>query len=78
MDRGEKGMNPEAVTIVSPRKEYWPSRVSNQQPPVLKSAMLQTELWDSAALKKQFLLPKCFLLFLSFGEHSGPTKIEGN
>ena len=38
-------MNPVAMTIINPRKEYWPSRGSNQQPPVLKSATLLTELW---------------------------------
>ena len=25
IDSGEKGMNPVAITIISPRKEYWPS-----------------------------------------------------
>ena len=25
MDNGERGMNPVAITIISPRKEYWPS-----------------------------------------------------
>ena len=40
MDSGERGMNPAAMTIINPRKEYWPSRGSKQQPPVLKSAML--------------------------------------
>ena len=41
-------MNPVAMTIINPRKEYWPSRGSNQRPPVLKSATLQTELWGLA------------------------------
>ena len=36
-------MNPVAMTIINPWKEYWPSRGSNQRPPVLKSATLQTE-----------------------------------
>ena len=35
MDNGERGMNPVAMTIINPRKEYWPSRRSNQQPPFL-------------------------------------------
>ena len=26
MDSGETGMNPVAMTIVDPQKEYWPSR----------------------------------------------------
>ena len=46
-DIGERGMNPVAMTIINPRKEYWSSRGSNQRPPVLKSAMLLTELWGS-------------------------------
>ena len=45
MDKGERGMNPVAMTIINPQKEYWPTQGSNQRPPVLKSAMLQTELW---------------------------------
>ena len=40
----ERGMNPVAMTIINPRKKYWPSRGSNQQPSVLKSATLPTEL----------------------------------
>ena len=51
-DSGERGMNPVAMTIINPRKEYCPSRGSNQRPPVLKSATLLTELWGSAALDK--------------------------
>ena len=47
-DSGERGMNPVAMTIINPRKEYWPSRGSNQRPPILKSATLPTELWGSA------------------------------
>ena len=34
-------MNPVAMTIINPRKEYWPSRGSNQRPPVLKFATLR-------------------------------------
>ena len=41
-DSSERGMNPVTMTIISPRKEYWPSRGSNQRPPVLKSATLPT------------------------------------
>ena len=49
MDSGERGMNPVAnFTVINPRKEYWPSRGSNQQPPVFKSALVRTELWGSA------------------------------
>ena len=43
-DNGERGMNPVAMTISNPRKEHWPSRVSDQRPPVLKSTTLPTEL----------------------------------
>ena len=52
MDNGERGMSPAAMTIINPWKEYWPSRGSNQQPPVLKSAMLPTEVLGSACLVK--------------------------
>ena len=45
---GERGMNPVAMTIINPWKEYWPTRRSNQRPPVLKSATLLTELWYTA------------------------------
>ena len=45
MDNGERGMNPVAMTIINLRKEYWPSRGSNQQLPVLESTTLPTELW---------------------------------
>ena len=41
MDSGEIGMNPFAMAIINPRKEYWPSRGSNQRsnprPPVLNA-----------------------------------------
>ena len=47
MDRGEREMNPVTMTIINPRKEYWPSRGSNQPPPVLKSTTLPTGLWGS-------------------------------
>ena len=74
MDSGEIGMNPNAMTIINPRKEYRPSRGSNQQPPVLKSCTLPTELWGSAAGKGEnagnlHFLPfqQCFLPFSSQG-----------
>ena len=47
-DSGERGMNHVTMTIINPQIEYWPSRGLNQQPPVLKSTMLPTELWGSA------------------------------
>ena len=40
-------MNPVAMTIINPRKAYWPRQGSNHQPPVLKSGSLPTELWGS-------------------------------
>ena len=46
-DSIERGKNPVAMTIINPRKEYWPSRGSNERPPVRKSATLPTELWGS-------------------------------
>ena len=49
MDSGERGMNPVAMTIIDPQKEYWPSQGLNQQP-LLKSAMLSTELWENGPL----------------------------
>ena len=52
-DSGERGMNPVAMTIINPQKEYWPSRGSNQRPPVLKYTMVSTELWGSALIKKE-------------------------
>ena len=48
MDNGERGINPVAMTFVNPGREYWPSRGSNQQPPVLKACMLPTLLWGWA------------------------------
>ena len=48
MDRGERGMNPVATTISNPWKEYRLSHGLNQQPPVLESATLATELWGLA------------------------------
>ena len=49
-DNGEEGMYPVTMTIVNPWKKYWPSRKSNQRPPVLKSAKLSTELWGPSCL----------------------------
>ena len=50
-DSGERGMNPVAMAIIDPQKEYWPSRGSNQLPPVFKSATLPTELWGPVDLR---------------------------
>ena len=40
---GKRGMNPVEITISVPRKEYCPSRESNQRPPALTSCTLPTE-----------------------------------
>ena len=48
----ERGMNPVAMTIINPRKEYWPSQGSDQRP-VLKSAVLPTDLWGLGSHKIQ-------------------------
>ena len=47
-DSCEGEMNPVARNIINIQKEYWLSRTWNQQPPVLKSGTLMTELWGSA------------------------------
>ena len=47
-DSSERVMNPVAMTIINPLKKYLPSRGLNQQPLVLKSAKLPTELWGLA------------------------------
>ena len=36
MDLGDRGINPVAMTIIDPRKEYWLSQGSNQRPLALK------------------------------------------
>ena len=51
MHSSEREMNPGAVTVINPRKEYWLSLGSNQQPSVPKSAILPTELWGWAYFK---------------------------
>ena len=43
-----------AMTIINPRKEYWPSRGSIQRPPVLKSATPPIELWGSARMIDEY------------------------
>ena len=48
MDSGERGINLVAMTIIDPRKEYWPSQGWNHRLPVLKSATQLTALWGSA------------------------------
>ena len=47
MDSGERGMDPVAMTIINPRKEYWSHRESNKRPSVLKSCRLQATDGDT-------------------------------
>ena len=54
--RDERGMNPVAMTIINPRKEYWLSRKSNQRLPVLKSCILLTDTWGKEGRKKKVKL----------------------
>ena len=54
MDSGEGVINPVAMTIINPQKEYWLSRGSNQQPHVLKPNTLLNEVWGSAVLNKKY------------------------
>ena len=59
-DSDEKGMNPVTMTKTNPRKEYWPSRGSNQRPLDLKSATQLTELRGSAPTISK-TNPNCFI-----------------
>ena len=72
MDSGERGMNPVAMTIMDPRKEYWPSQGLSQRP-VLKSAMLLSELWASACKELNLRLygkgRNCHVKSISHGEN---------
>ena len=47
-DSGGRGMNPVAMTIIDPEREYWQSWGSDQRPPVPKFAPLSPELWGLA------------------------------
>ena len=44
MDSDQRGMNPVPMTTINPRKEYWPSRWSNQRPPVMHCAPLNQSM----------------------------------
>ena len=48
MHNSEREINPVEMTITNPWKEYWPNPGSNQQPLILKSCTLPTEVRDSA------------------------------
>ena len=67
-DSGDTGMNPVAMTIINPRKEYWQSRGSNQRPPVLKSVGWLVVLGFKATLTAKVISWRsvthtCFLAF---------------
>ena len=38
-ESGERGMNPVTMTIINPRKEYWPSRGLNKRPPLFSRTL---------------------------------------
>ena len=85
-DRVERGMNPVAMTIVVPQKEYWLSRGSNQRHPVLKSSSLPTELWTwpTALLITVVILPgskdcvaPCFEYLMKFTLYQTTTVFRG-
>ena len=63
MESGERGMNSVALTIINLRKEYRPSRGSNQWLPVLKSCALPNELRGSKGLNIVHVVSN-FLSFL--------------
>ena len=50
MDSNEEGMNPVAMTIINPRKDYRPSR-SNLRPPVL-NPLPDDKILDGPKLKQ--------------------------
>ena len=65
-DSGEIGTNPVAVTIINPRKEYWPSRGLNQRSPVLQLYWLSSgarlhPFWELSAIFIKFKIVICKL-----------------
>ena len=60
MDSGERGMNPVAMTIINLRKEYWPSRGSNQRLSVLKFCKQPTELSGLGITRIENVFPFLF------------------
>ena len=75
MHRAERAMNPVAMTIINPRKEYWPSQGSNQEPPILKSYTLPTELWGLGTVVRGKAF-KRNLLTLSQKTNARPFQIQ--
>ena len=64
-------MNPVPSAIINPRKEYWPSRGSDQQPPVLKSGTLLLNIF-SAFKRRDLNLNKFKRLHSFFGRILSP------
>ena len=56
MDSGERGMNPVAMTIINPWKEYWPSPGSNQQPSNKRAMMALDHSPESVSPQNEFYL----------------------
>ena len=57
MDSGERRMNPVAMTIINPRKEYWPSRRSTSRPHDYKRFfMLNSAEHEVSMLDKSHLI----------------------
>ena len=61
------------MTIINPRKEYWSSRESNQQPPVRKSTALPTELLGSANRNNERGIRPVVLTIIIIGEKLADT-----
>ena len=60
-----EGINPVSTTIINPRKKYWLSWGSNQQPPVLKSGTLPTGLWGLAHILWIYISSNIFVKLLT-------------
>ena len=63
MGSSEREVNPVAMTIINPQKEYWAGRGSNPRPPGFKSFALPNELWGSAMGKGEKAGNQHFLLY---------------
>ena len=70
MDTGEGRMNPARITMINALKEYWSSKGSNQQPHILKSYMLQTQLYGLGECHINLGLPGNRLALLSSKKRS--------
>ena len=60
MNSGERGINSVVSTIIKPRKDYWPRPDSNEQPPVLKTCVIPTELHKiGPVVCKKYAMHQC-------------------